>query len=165
MICFFCKNENANEKVNKKSTISADTIIVCDNCNAHYCIDEGRICPIKFPRRYINPALPLGLFFCGLLLSGVILIFVPSEPIQNEFLRGIGSLIFTVSFASISLGFAVFFIQGKYTFFKYGYMLLLNGVITKDDSKAVIASRLFLWIIGAIMTFIITIVAPFVFLR
>jgi len=165
MICFFCKNENANEKVNKKSTISADTIIVCDDCNAHYCIDEGRICPIKFPRRYIHPALPLGLFFCGLLLSGVILIFTPSEPIQNEFARGIVSVIFAVYMVSICLGWAVFFIQGKYTFFKYGYMLLINGVLTKNDSKGVIAFRLFLWIIGAILTLIMAIVAPFAFLR
>ena len=142
-----------------------DTIIVCDDCNSHYCIDGGKICPIKFPKWYINPALPLGLFFCGLILSGVILIFVPSEPIQNEFAKGIVSVIFTICMVGICLGWSVYFIQGKYTFFKYGYMLLINGVITKDDSKVVIASRLFLWIIGAILTLIMAIVAPFAFLR
>jgi len=42
-------------------------------------------------------------------------------------------------------------------------MLLLNGVITKDGHKAVIAPRLFLWIIGAILTLIMAIVAPFAF--
>ena len=44
----------------------------------------------------------------------------------------------------ICLGWAVYFIQGKYTFFKYGYMLLINGVIAKDDSKGVIALGFFL---------------------
>jgi len=90
-----------------------DTIIVCDDCNAHYCIDGGKIYPIKFPKWYSNPALPFGLFFCRLILNGVILIFAPLEPIQNEFAKGIVSVIFTICMVGICLGRAVYFIQGK----------------------------------------------------
>jgi len=84
---------------------------------------------------------------------------------QNEFARGIVSVIFTIYMVGICLGLAAYFIQGKYTFFKYGYMLLINGIITKDDSKVVIALRLFSGIIGTILTLIMAIVAPVALLR